>query len=154
MSQLINWLWIFSRAKKCAITLKKACRKTFLLGCACFPAFSFRIHIHVTSPRAPRLVNINKLADLSESLEIYTEMKVEFFPNRYENVPFRYLDAMHRFWTIQKKIEWNSSDAICFGWYCCHFLFAALECSISARNLKRLYYILCVIARENSDTFP
>lgn len=93
---------------------------------------------------------INKSADPAESLEIYIKMKVEFFSNRYEKVPFKYLEAMHRFWTIPKKIEWNSTDAICFGWYCCHFFVCrAIMCSISQRN--QVFVLLCVIAKENSD---
>lgn len=79
---------------------------------------------------------------MTETLEIYIKLKVEFFSNRYVKISFKYLDALHRFWTIQKKIEWNSY-AICFGWCCCHVFFSSSLCLFAA-----LLHSFCSIHRN------
>lgn len=98
---------------------------------------------------------INKSIDSTESHEIYIEMKVEFYPSRYVNVPFKYLDALHRFWTIQKKIEWNSTFIhkcdlfwmILLSFFCLPRYYIHLAYSIHS-VIKCLYILLWAIMRE------
>lgn len=132
--------WFFPIAKSVHRTKK----------CAYFlPAFSFYTRDHTTCSVHAK---INKSIDFTESLEIYIKLKVEFFLNRYVKIPFKYLDALHRFWTIQKKIEWNSklvTYAICFGRCCCHFFFRSLFVCLPRYYIHFVVFIVITQKKNN-----